>query len=202
MATPPPHPSEAPIINPNPLATTPQPASSGTKVSLLSFSSRSSAPLLYRADTNKSKGSGPLESSIQEHPGEDRVSGDNVPGSSDGGGGTSFTGDSRPNVPMASAPAFGEGSIALQATGKDTKKKGGSKPRNNISKSNSSFISRCIINEGMGKRLQDRPADGYYAFANINRAFQWLDLSSPHKVYPSSCGWLQGFTKSWYRWII
>jgi hypothetical protein len=30
--------------------------------------------------------------------------------------------------------------------------------------------------------LQDRPSDGLFAFANINRAFQWLDLSSATKV--------------------
>jgi WD40 repeat protein len=55
------------------------------------------------------------------------------------------------------------------------------KPKNNISKSNSSFISRVIVNEMLAKRLQERPADGLFAFANINRAFQWLDLSSPNK---------------------
>ncbi len=68
----------------------------------------------------------------------------------------------------------------LSATGKDAGKR--RKPKNNIAKSNSSFISRCIVNENMAKRVQERPADGYFAFANINRAFQWLDLSSPQKV--------------------
>jgi hypothetical protein len=56
------------------------------------------------------------------------------------------------------------------------------KPKNNMAKSNSSFISRVITNEGLTKRLQDRPSDGLFAFVNINRAFQWLDLSSPNKV--------------------
>jgi len=68
----------------------------------------------------------------------------------------------------------------LSATTKDAGKR--RKPKNNIAKSNSSFISRCIVNENMGKRVQERPADGYFAFANINRAFQWLDLSSPQKA--------------------
>jgi hypothetical protein len=68
----------------------------------------------------------------------------------------------------------------LSGTSKDAGKK--RKPKNNIAKSNSSFISRCIVNENMSKRLQERAADGYFAFANINRAFQWLDLSSPTKV--------------------
>ncbi|RDW85649.1 catabolite repression protein-like protein creC [Coleophoma crateriformis] len=176
LATPPPHPSEAPIINPNPLATTPQPATAGTKVSLLSFSSKSSAPLLYRADTNRSNGG---YTSIQEHPNEGRNSGD-VPGSSDGGG-TSISGSAKPAMSIGSAPAFGEGnSSLLSAGGKDAGKR--RKPKNNIAKSNSSFISRCIVNESLTKRLQDRPSDGYFAFANINRAFQWLDLSSPQKA--------------------
>jgi hypothetical protein len=34
----------------------------------------------------------------------------------------------------------------------------------------------------MAKRVQDHPIEGYFAFANINRAFQWLDLSSPQMV--------------------
>ncbi|KAI9056011.1 hypothetical protein LZ554_000943 [Drepanopeziza brunnea f. sp. 'monogermtubi'] len=179
LATPPPHPSEAPIINPNPLATTPQPATAGTKISLLSFSSKSSAPLLNRVDTNRSAISGALDTSIQEHPNEERASGDIVAGSSDGGG-TSVTGSARATVSIGSAPAFGEGNSMLSATGKDAGKK--KKPKNNIAKSNSSFISRCIVNENMGKRIQERPADGYFAFANINRAFQWLDLSSAQKA--------------------
>ncbi|XMA16938.1 hypothetical protein WAI453_009729 [Rhynchosporium graminicola] len=177
LATPPPHPSEAPVQNPNPLATTPQPATAGTKISLLTFSSKSSAPLLYKVDTSKSVTSGGLSGSIQEHPAEDRVSADNVPGSSDG---TSLTGSARATLSIGSAPAFGEGNSMLAAAGKEAGKR--RKPKNNIAKSNSSFISRCIVNENMAKRVQDRPANGYFAFANINRAFQWLDLSSPQKA--------------------
>ncbi|KAK2074650.1 hypothetical protein P8C59_008842 [Phyllachora maydis] len=96
LATPPPHPSEAPVVNPNPLATTPQPATAGTKLSL---------------DAAKRK-----------------------------------------------------------------------KPKNNMNKSNSSFISRVITHETLNRRLQERLHDGMFAFANINRAFQWLDLSSPTKA--------------------
>src|ERR1700710_1657710 len=107
LATPPPHPSEAPIINPNPLATTPQPATAGTKVSLLSLSSRAAPPLLYKVDTNKSTRSG-LHTSIQEHPNENRSSAE-VPGSSDGD--TSVTGSAKMALSIGSAPAFGEGNI-------------------------------------------------------------------------------------------
>ncbi|KAG9243101.1 catabolite repression protein-like protein creC [Calycina marina] len=174
LATPPPHPSEAPVINPNPLATTPQPESAGTKVTLLSFSSRANPPLLYRADTNRSS---TLQTSIQEHPNESRSSAE-VPGSSDGG--ASVADSSKLALSIGSAPAFGEGNTSLVGTSKDTGKR--RKPKNTMGKSNSSFISRTIVAENQAKRLQDRPANGYFAFANIHRSFQWLDLSSPQKT--------------------
>ncbi|KAH8684747.1 catabolite repression protein-like protein creC [Tricladium varicosporioides] len=179
LATPPPHPSEAPVVNPNPLATTPQPATAGTKLSLLSLSSRTTPPVpLYRVDTNRSGNTG-YHASIQEHPSEGRTSGDAGAPSSDGGD-TSVTGSARATLSVGSAPAFGEGNAMLSGATKDIGKR--RKPKNNIAKSNSSFISRCIVHENLSKRLQDRPSDGYFAFANINRAFQWLDLSSPHKA--------------------
>ncbi|KAI9640644.1 hypothetical protein NHQ30_010944 [Ciborinia camelliae] len=177
LATPPPHPSEIPNLNPNPLSTAPQPATAGTKLSLLSFGSKLSAPPLYRLDTNKSSRTGLAQSSIQEHPYENRNSSE-VPGSSDGGG-TSINGSAKPTVSIGSAPAFGEGNSLLSLSSKDAGKR--RKPKSGILKSNSSFISRCIVHDNLVKRLQDRPSDGYFAFANINRAFQWLDLSSPNK---------------------
>ncbi|ESZ96715.1 hypothetical protein SBOR_2859 [Sclerotinia borealis F-4128] len=177
LATPPNHPTEIPVLNPNPLSTTPQPATSGTKLSLLSFSSKPSPSPLYRLDTDKSSRTGLAQSSIQEHPYENRNSSE-VPGSSDGGG-TSVNDSARAAVSIGSAPAFGEGNSLLSLSSKDTGKR--RKPKSGILKSNSSFISRCIVHENLVKRLQDRPNDGYFAFANISRAFQWLDLSSPNK---------------------
>lgn len=56
------------------------------------------------------------------------------------------------------------------------------KPKNNIVKSNSSFVSRVVPHENLTKRLQERSPDGLFAFANINRALQWLDLSAQNKV--------------------
>lgn len=186
LATPPPHPSETPIINPNPLATTPQPATAGTKVSLLSMSFRAEPPSLFKVYTNKSARSG-IQSSIQENLSEGRSSAD-VAASSDAG--TSLSGSSKPLRSLSSAPAFGEGNALLLGPGKDAGKR--RKPKNNIAKSNSSFISRCIVHENMAKRVADHPVEGYFAFANINRAFQWLDLSSPQMVrtFPSGipCG--------------
>lgn len=40
------------------------------------------------------------------------------------------------------------------------------------------------MHESSSKRLADRNPDGLFAFANINRAFQWLDLSAEKKEEP------------------
>jgi hypothetical protein len=132
LATPPPHPSEAPIVNPNPLATVPLPPTCGVKLSLVSLDPRKKPPTF-------------LKSAI-------------------------------------TAPQFGDGNSALVAPpvpAKDALKR--RKPKNNIIKSSSSFVSRVITHETSAKRLSDRDPNGVFAFANINRAFQWLDLSSPTK---------------------
>jgi hypothetical protein len=87
------------------------------------------------------------------------------------------------DIPLfaSNTPAFGEGNTLLAPVAqKDASKR--RKPKNNMAKSNSSFISRVINHESLNKRLQERPRDGLFAFANINRAFQWLDLSSSSKV--------------------
>lgn len=85
------------------------------------------------------------------------------------------------SVSSGSAPAFGEGNIALApATGKEALKR--RKPKNNIVKSNSSFVSRVIPHEGLARRLGERKPDGLFVFANINRAIQWLDFSSSTKT--------------------
>jgi predicted esterase len=55
------------------------------------------------------------------------------------------------------------------------------KPKSNIVKSNSSFVSRVIPHESLSKRLQEHDPNGLYAFANVNRALQWLDLSTENK---------------------
>ncbi|KAK3381401.1 WD40-repeat-containing domain protein [Podospora didyma] len=173
LATPPPHPSEAPVVNPNPLATTPQPATAGSKLTLVTLDVRPLPPAFYKISSRSSG----LQQSIQEHPDESQSSTEPRESSSDGGRMNSS------DVPLLSpnVPAFGEGNILLAPpTSKDANKR--RKPKNNMTKSNSSFISRVILNEGLNKRLQDRPNDGLFAFANINRAFQWLDLSSPTKA--------------------
>ncbi|RYP12053.1 hypothetical protein DL767_011491 [Monosporascus sp. MG133] len=182
LATPPPHPSEAPVVNPNPLATTPQPETAGTKLSLVRLDVRAPPPVF-----NKFTSATTLSSSIAEHPNEGRYSSD-AKFSSDGSfRGTSLSEAGQPpsgpstSTAAASAPAFGDGNplVAPEKTKDPNKRR---KPKNNMTKSNSSFISRVIINETFSKRLSDHPSDGLFAFANINRAFQWLDLSSATKA--------------------
>ncbi|KKZ60223.1 catabolite repression protein creC [[Emmonsia] crescens] len=164
LATPPPHPSEAPIISTNPLATVPNPPTSGVKLSLVVLQSRKAAPQLYKVKTSLS-GTSDLRS-IRESENEGRPTSD-----------TSET--------CGSAPAFGEGSLALATNiGKEGPGLKRRKPKNNLLKSSSTFVSRVITHDTAAKRLAERSPDGMYAFANINRAFQWLDLSSKAKQEP------------------
>lgn len=165
------------MINPNPLATNPQPATAGTKLSLLAFDSRRPPFALYRLTTSPT-----LPGSIAEHPNEWRFSNDAKMSSDGEGRGTSVSDVGGPSSATAvSTPAFGDGNALLAPERfKDPNKR--RKPKNNMTKSNSSFISRVIINETFSKKMADRPHDGVFGFANVNRAFQWLDLSSPTKA--------------------
>ncbi|KAI1817333.1 catabolite repression protein creC [Poronia punctata] len=177
LATPPPHPSEAPVVNPNPLSTNPQPASAGTKVSLLGLDGRRAPPTFYRFAPTFS-----LPRTIAEHPNEWRASNDAKRSSDGEARGTSVSDARGPGSATTTyAPAFGDGNALLAPEKlKDPNKR--RKPKNNMTKSNSSFISRVIISETLSKKMADRPTDGIFAFANVNRAFQWLDLSSSTKA--------------------
>ena len=175
LATPPPHPSEAPVHNPNPLATTISPPTAGTKLSLVSLSPRQpSQSRLYRLNTFNSTRS-QIPPSIQESPHETNSQASDT--ASHTNGTTLSPGEGY------HPPAFGESNpLLFLVNGKDSKdplKR--RKPKSNIIKSNSSFVSRVIPHEGLTKRLQEHNPNGLYAFANINRALQWLDLSSPTK---------------------
>ncbi|KAF8468972.1 WD40-repeat-containing domain protein [Kalaharituber pfeilii] len=176
LATPPPHPSEAPVTNTNPLATAPSPPTAGTKLSLV--------PLKHRHPTlqplKNSSGSKGFDAS------ESRISAD-TDGMEDGsdagvtgsGSGTSRSGDGL----QKSAERFGAGNAALAASMKDVKKR---KQKSNINKNNSSFISRIIPHDILTARLAKRYDEELFAFANINRALHWLDLSHPKKQDPLS----------------
>ncbi|KAF1999247.1 putative WD40 repeat protein CreC [Amniculicola lignicola CBS 123094] len=176
LATPPPHPSEAPVHNPNPLATTISPPSAGTKLSLVVIAPRlQSSSRLYKLDTTNSSRS-PIPPSIQESPHESNSQASDT---------ASHAGNAVAFAPLNGlrVPVFGEGNTSLLVVnGKDSKdplKR--RKPKSNIIKSNSSFVSRVIPHEGISKRLQEHNPNGLFAFANVNRALQWLDLSSPTK---------------------
>ncbi|OCK84654.1 catabolite repression protein creC [Lepidopterella palustris CBS 459.81] len=175
LATPPPHPSEAPVHNPNPLATTISPPTVGTKLSLVVLAPRQSSYLrLYRIETTDSTRS-QVPLSIRESPYEGQSQASDA-GSHGNTNGVAPIEDMR-------TPAFGEGNPILSLPNskapKDPLKQ--RKPKSNIIKSNSSFVSRVIPHENLSRRLQEHNPNGVYAFANINRALQWLDLSSPIK---------------------
>ncbi|KAJ2905621.1 hypothetical protein MKZ38_004915 [Zalerion maritima] len=190
LATPPPHPSEQPPQNPNPLSTTPLAESTGTKLTLVNLEARGgllppSSFVAKAQSVTTLASSGLVQASIQEHPNESRYSTDPGALSGDEGGrgtGTSFSDAPQTSVTAVSTPAFGEGNALLApppVSVKDAGKK--RKPKSSMTKSNSSFISRVINHDNLNKRLQERSSDGMFAFANINRAFQWLDLSDLEK---------------------
>ncbi|KAF1809754.1 WD40 repeat-like protein [Eremomyces bilateralis CBS 781.70] len=190
LATPPPHPSEAPVQNTNPLATTIPPPAAGTKLSLiiLSPSSSTSGP----SSSSRSPAAGSKSDIVQDSPAASNTGRNpsslllsRTAWSSGLGGGAHNAGTVRSvpeNAPQV--PQFGAGNTALYPQPNSKETKDGSKrrkPKNNIVKSNSSFVSRVIPHESLGKRLGERNPQGILAFANINRGLQWLDLSDVKK---------------------
>ncbi|EXJ91188.1 hypothetical protein A1O1_04297 [Capronia coronata CBS 617.96] len=173
LATPPPHPSEAPVINPNPLATSVVPPTSGVKLSLVSLNPKQINHDLYKAPT--------ATSSLKENKEPEKEPRISIETTSDiSNPAISINGSNK----SSTVRAFGEGNAALSpviSRGDGLKRR---KPKNNIIKSNSSFVSRVIPHEGLVKKLVERDPGGTFAFANINRAFQWLDLSSSSKQDP------------------
>ena len=170
LATPPPHPQDAPAVSANPLATTPSPPKAGVKLAVCITDPRKTSPRLYRLDTSSTAGSNLGTYSIKEHERESRSSHE--------------TSSDEPSSqyghapPPSRTPVFGEDNVALTpAMGKDALKR--KKPKTNLVKSNSQFISRVIPHENLAKRLQDHNPEGLFIFANIDRAYQWLDMSSP-----------------------
>lgn len=188
LATPPPHPSDNPIPNTNPLATTIGPPTAGTKLSLTILAPRKPpTQTLFRVATANSTRSA-VPPSIQEE----------VTQSPPSENGSTFKSNGFPGASVPFAQSFGEGNPALApvVNGKDSKdpwKK--RKPKNNIVKSNSSFVSRVIPHEALQRRLTERSPQGVFAFANINRAVQWLDLSSETKVCTKFSRYLAEFTR-------
>lgn len=176
LATPPPHPSDVPVPNSNPLATTIGPPTSGVRCTLTAIASKNlPSQALFRVNTVNSTWSG-VPPSISEE----------VPKSPTSDSGSVFRSDVTTGSLTIGQPVFGEGNPALAVlNGKESKDASKRrKPKNNIVKSNSSFVSRVIPHEALQKRLAERSVDGTFAFFNINRALHWLDLSADHKVEP------------------
>ena len=133
------------------------------------------SPRLYRMDAPSTTGSNLGTYSIKEHEKESRSSHET---SSDG----PSSQQGHTSVPSRT-PVFGEDNVALTpAMGKDALKR--KKPKTNLVKSNSQFISRVIPHDNLAKRLQDHDPEGIFIFANIDRAYQWLDMSSPVAAKP------------------
>lgn len=171
LATPPPHPSEAPVTSTNPLSTAIAPPTQGVKLTLVRTSASKAPPQLYNIDSAVNFRPNFSTFSIKEHE-EPRVSHDSNSNESDA-----------VSQPLSSssngkAPAFGANNSLLTAPsiGKDAAKR--KKPKTNMMKTNSTFISRMVPHEILSRRLQERDPDGILCFANINRAIQWLDLTS------------------------
>ena len=169
-----PHPLEAPVVSTNPLATTPSPPTAGTKLSVLlprnrnpSFQPFRSASGSRGVDGTESRTSGETEGLEDGHGSDVCLTG------SGSGTSRSIDGLARP------IERFGAGNAALAASMKDAKKR---KPKSNISKNNSSFISLFQQSQHYATRLAKRSTDEMFVFANINKTFNWLDLNHPEKV--------------------
>ena len=216
LAAPPAHPSEAPTPNPNPLATTILPPTAGVALSLASTGPKRQASRFYHFDAAFSA-----------------IPSFGLKDSSGGGGGANAEKESRKSHETGSSgsgshstsqgktPAFGAGN-ALLATSPPAPKDAGKrrKPKTNMAKTNSSFISRFVPHDALHKRLQSGLENGsggagggaasgggsgssagngdgangvatgggggLHAFANVGRAFVWLDLAAaaPAKADP------------------
>lgn len=191
LATPPPHPSETPIVNPNPLATSTNPPTSGVKLSVLTLNPRQVRSQLYKTNTATSnllrwRTLGRQETMKSKDPRDAKDIKEiekDAALSSDASSDKSAPYGSDASTKSSNAPAFGEGNVALTPTiSRDALKR--RKPKNNMVKSNSSFVSRVIPHDHLTKRLAERDPGGTFAFVNINRAFQWLDMSSSVKAEP------------------
>jgi catabolite repression protein CreC len=174
LSTPPPHPSEAPIQNPNPLPTNISPPTAGTKLSLAVLApSNLTQHKLVRAGTPSSDRSGPSSKAGSNHEKQSSRSSNGESPFRNNGFGEVAEGASQ-------TPVFGQTNPALtHVNGKEVKD--GSKkrkPKNNLIKTNSSFVSRVIPHDSLTKKLNEHSPEGVYAFGNVNRSFQWLDLSS------------------------
>ncbi|KAI9883325.1 MAG: hypothetical protein M1823_004913 [Watsoniomyces obsoletus] len=159
----PPAPQSEGAARENPLATKVHPPRAGTRLSLVSTGSSKSVQ---------------ASSSLKDANKKERNSGDADPveGGSDKGS-TQQSVEAAHGVDSGSKSVFGEKNALLAAaSNKDANKR--RKPKNNIVKSNSSFVSRVIQPDQLAKRLPEHGQERLLAFGNVHRVFQWLDLAS------------------------
>ncbi|KAK4922808.1 hypothetical protein LTR66_016574 [Elasticomyces elasticus] len=183
LATPPPHPSETPVNNANPLATTATPPTSGVKLSIVILNPKQLRPQLPKTASTTSnllrwRGLGKQDNKLKDvrEAKDSDLNGETASIKSVGN-------ESTASLPSNDGRMFGEGNVALtQTMSRDVLKR--RKPKNNMVKSNSSFISRVITHDQLSKRLAERDPGGAYCFVNVNRAFQWLDLHSGPRAEP------------------
>lgn len=189
LATPPPHPSEVPILNPNPLSTAPVPITAGVKLSLCCIKYRNnSIPGMYPVSTNQLSVA-ETRSSLGSTADYDDTASDKMSTSGtskmSGAMPSSYASqsqfgmyiDSENNANVTALSAVLANAVASPpSSAKDSKKR---KPKNNMAKSNSSFVSRITPHEHLAKRLSERHSEDLYYFANINRSFNWMDYASP-----------------------
>ncbi|KAI5790445.1 catabolite repression protein creC [Pyronema domesticum] len=180
LATPPPHPSEAPVIDRNPLATTPHNVTSGTKITLVPTAT-------LAADPGPPAPAFAIAAVAPTAPGSRDGSGTNGSSSSAAAveGWTVIRGDKESQTSGETddeaAEKFGEGNKSLSAAQGGPRKK---RQTQNIVKSNSSFVSRTITHDKFEKRMGERRTEGLVGIVNINRALEWLDMESAIKHEP------------------
>lgn len=164
LATPPPHPTEAPITSQNPLSTTPTPPTCGVKITPVYFENSLKEPRYFPVRINGTVKYPTIDTRRA------RCGSQELP------------------------PVFGEGNPALYNHDREKEKEAHRhldptamghkrrKPKSNIIKSGSSFISRVLAQETAAKRMvEGRDPYGMILFANINRAFHWLDITAKNK---------------------
>ncbi|KAK6538851.1 hypothetical protein TWF694_010414 [Orbilia ellipsospora] len=195
LATPPPHPSETPITSPNPLAIQPAPPSAGTRISTIVIKTPPGTDRTSQLYRNSVLANGDPEAESSEPRTSVSTEEDSTDGGSKSGtdtaGAASTVATSMTHL-MSDNKFGGENASLAPAPAKDNKKR---KPKNNIQKSNSSFVSRVIMHEALTKKLQETGAsEDLFVFANINRAYHWLNLSAKQNKQESLSKVL--FTKS------
>ena len=174
LAAPPPHPSESLVSNPNPLVAAPGLPSSGIKLSLVTPAPNTLLSLQRPSIDDSEKSVQSKEAQLLR----------DAEDSSDKRSSSTEAKDNLHDTDTSSPPSFGGGNSALIISagkdGKDASKKG--KPKSNILKSNSTFVSKVLLHELLNRRVQEHREDGSYVIANFSRAIQWLDISSTLKV--------------------